>query len=122
MYHLMNIVVMPNHIHGIINIVEATYNSFVTVPNHVHGITTTVEARHASPLPAKRQPLGVIIGSFKSAATKHIHRAGLFKHKPVWQRNYYDHIIRDEDDYYKICEYIEYNPINWAFDHENPAR
>jgi len=100
-----------------------TIDTYVIMPNHLHGIINIVEATHASPLPVNiRQPLGVIIGSFKSAATKRIHRAGLLKHKQIWQRNYYDHIIRDDNDYEQIYEYIESNPINWEFDHENPAR
>ncbi len=37
---------------------------------------------------------------------------------PVWQRNYYDHIIRDEKDYYSIAEYIDLNPLNWEKDEE----
>ena len=37
----------------------------------------------------------------------------------IWQRNYYEHVIRDEMDYQKIYEYIESNPINWSLDEEN---
>ena len=70
----------------------------------------------------KKQPLGVIIGSFKSAVTKRIHRSGLLKQKLIWQRNYYEHIIRDDEDYQQIYEYIESNPINWEFDNENKAK
>lgn len=125
-------IIMPNHFHGILTLhdpVEATHDSFVTMPNQIHGITTPVEARLvfdsstlcASPLPAKRHPLGVIVGSFKSTVTKRVHDAGLYVNKKIWQRNYYDHVIRDEDDYYKICEYIEHNPVNWECDEENHA-
>jgi len=111
---------------------NVTTDAYVIMPNHFHGIiiihnNDVVGARHAAPLQTntpkrKSQPLGVIVGSFKSAATKRVLRSGLLKHKRIWQRNYYDHIIRYEDDYYKICEYIEFNPINWEFDHENPTR
>ena len=106
----------------------ATPDAYVIMPNHIHGIliiNNHVEATHASPLPTNKrkiQPLGMIVGSFKSSVTKRVHEAGLFTQEKIWQRNYYDHIIRDEDDYCKICEYIEFNPINWEFDHENPAR
>jgi len=109
-----------------------TLDSFVIMPNHVHGILNFVGARHkvsrdrrqGSPLhsnttKSKPQPLGVIVGSFKSAATKHIHRSGLLREKPLLQRNYYEHIIRDDEDYRKIYKYIELNPINWEIDHEN---
>ena len=101
-----------------------TLDSFVIMPNHVHGILNIVGATHVSPLQTntpkrKSQPLGVIVGSFKSAATRRIHRSGLLKQKHVWQRNYYEHIIRDDEDFRKISDYIELNPINWEFDHEN---
>lgn len=67
----------------------------------------------------KTQPLGVIVRSFKSAATKRVHDLGLFVGEKIWQRNYYEHIIRDEDDYQKIFDYISSNPINWEYDCEN---
>jgi putative transposase len=41
---------------------------------------------------------------------------------PIWQRNYYDHIIRNEDALNKIREYIQNNPLRWHFDRENPER
>ena len=102
----------------------------VIMPNHFHGtliIHDDVGARRASPLrnndsKLKRHPLGIIVGSFKSAATKEIHRSGFLKQKQIWQRNYYDHIIRDDEDYQEISEYIDFNPINWEFDHENKAK
>ena len=58
----------------------------------------------------KPQPLGVIVRSFKSAVTKNVHDLGLFVGEKIWQRNYYEHIIRDEDDYQQITGYIESNP------------
>ena len=107
---------------------NVTTDAYVIMPNHFHGIiiihNNDVGARHAAPLQTntpkrKSQPLGVIVGSFKSAATRQIHRSGLLKQKHVWQRNYYEHIIRDDEDFRKISDYIELNPINWEFDHEN---
>ena len=96
-------------------------DSFVVMPNHIHGILIIKEvgARHASPGPTKIQPLGMIIGSFKSAVTKRIHDEGLLIQEKIWQRNYYEHIIRDETDYYRILDYIENNPENWLQDEEN---
>ena len=63
--------------------------------------------------------MGVIIRSFKSAVTKSAHDLELFDGVKIWQRNYYEHIIRDEDDYQQIADYIAANPINWEYDHEN---
>jgi hypothetical protein len=46
----------------------------------------------------------------------------LWNDQPFWQRNYYDHVIRDEVELHRIREYIAYNPIAWRYDHENPDR
>jgi REP element-mobilizing transposase RayT len=58
----------------------------------------------------------VIIGAYKSTTTRLInglrHTPGL----PIWQRNYYEHIIRDEESYFRIAEYILDNPLKWAED------
>ena len=112
---------IPEHF---VNVELAAY---VIMPNHVHGIIVTREnkllssvgARHASPLPprgVKPNSLGAIIGSFKSAVTKRIGQ------KNIWQRNYYEHIIRNEKEWDKIHRYIESNPVNWGSDNENPLK
>lgn len=64
------------------------------------------------------QSLSIIIGSFKSAAKKRIHKKGLHIDKPIWQWNYYEHVIRDDEDYQRIVEYIILNLINWQNDIE----
>jgi putative transposase len=106
--------------------------AYVVMPNHVHGVliindngrdTGFVGARHASPLLQKPNgtpphSLGAIVGSFKSAVTKRIGR----EHKAtgIWQRNYHEHIIRDEREMDNIWRYIENNSAMWAEDEENP--
>jgi REP element-mobilizing transposase RayT len=63
-----------------------------------------------------------LIGAFKTVSTKHINE---LRHTPgerVWQRNYYEHIIRNEDELERIREYIATNPLQWETDRENPAR
>ena len=104
-------VIMPNHIHGILVI-------------HGIGMATnpspSAGARHASPLrPHGVEPgsVGAIVGSFKSAVTKRIGRE--IKSTSIWQRNYYEHVIRDERDLNRIREYIQSNPANWEGDREN---
>ncbi len=103
-------------------------DTFIVIPNHFHGIIiiNDVGARHASPLhkhlTSKTNTLGHIIGSFKSAVTKQIHDLGINNQEKIWQRNYYEHIIHDERDYNEIYEYIQFNPINWSLDEENPER
>jgi len=111
-------------------------DAFVIMPNHMHGIVAlvdsgTVGATHASPLPddaspgrprgPKRQSIAYIIGSFKSAATKRINAVRGTPGVPVWQRNYYEHIIRDDESLNHIRQYILDNPAQWALDRENPA-
>jgi len=64
--------------------------------------------------------IGAIIGSFKSAVTKQLHQTKTIDQEKIWQRNYYEHIIRDKDYYEQIKDYIASNPFNWEFDHENP--
>jgi hypothetical protein len=54
------------------------------------------------------------MGSFKSAAAR---RAG----RPLWQRSFYDRVIRDEDELRAFREYVADNPARWAVDHENPS-
>jgi REP element-mobilizing transposase RayT len=72
-----------------------------------------VGAIHESPLP-KRSLLSQMIGYFKMNTTKQIHDAN--KKINVWQRGYYDHIIRNEKEYEKIWEYIQTNPLKWEAD------
>ncbi len=100
---------------------------FVVMPNHIHGIISivNVEATHASPLPRISQgpapgSIGSIIGSFKSAATRRVYAFTNNHEKPLWQRNYYEHIIRNERDHLAIYDYILANPMNWEKDEENP--
>jgi len=112
-------VVMPNHVHGIIVI--------VATPNV--GATHDVGATHASPLPnddtstrprgPQRQSVASIVGSFKSAATKRINEHRGTPGAPVWQRNYFEHIIRSEDSLNRIRKYIADNPARWGYDREN---
>jgi len=132
--------VMPNHVHGILIIddrhpvVGATHGSpepdGITEPNglrfseNVHLVTRT-RATHASPLHPtgpKRGSLGAIVGQFKSAVTKRINTMRDNPGCPVWQRNYHEHVIRDERDLYAIRQYIADNPAKWALDDNHPTR
>lgn len=74
--------------------------------------------RTSNPKGPSAHSLSAIIGSFKSAASKRIQKMGLNKEKSIWQRNYFDHIIRNEEDYFRIIEYIQTNPLNWEEDEE----
>lgn len=113
-------VVMPNHVHGILWIVDELND----------GGAIIVGAQHAAPLPAAPlQSSGIVSGSlaavvrsYKSAVTKHINAIRSAAGNPVWQRNYYEHVIRDESSLNRIRRYIDENPSRWAFDAENPQR
>ena len=106
---------------------DVELGEFVVMPNHIHGIISiaNVEATHASPLPRiSKGPapgsIGTIIGSFKSAATRRVRAFTNNHEKRLWQRNYYEHVIRNERDYQAVYNYILANPMNWEKDEENP--
>ena len=129
-------VIMPNHIHGIIasNIVgarsprpiEAEHSISPTVgarsPRPIeaeHSISPTVGAR--SPRPTGDSPaLGKIVAYFKYQSTKHINQHHNTPGTRIWQRNFYDHVIRDDTDLQRICQYIQDNPMKWALDQLHP--
>ena len=111
---------------------DVDIDAFAVMPNHVHGILVLAaseeRARHAVPLRDRLPPrefskptsgsLATVTGSFKSAVTRRIN--ALHRNGPVWQRNYYEHVIRDESDLNLVRGYIATNPLRWALDSENP--
>ncbi len=138
--------IMPNHIHGIIilnnvgagskpaqNHTNARQNKragyesitkntdigannqagYESIPNN-----TDIGANNRAGLePAPtNQKLSEIVRQLKTFSAKHINKIRGSAGTPVWQRNYYEHIIRNEQSYIKISEYIMYNPMNWEND------
>ena len=114
---------------------NVTLDEYVVMPNHFHGILIITNdpcrglARQAPTVPqfAKPQPdsLGTIIGAFKSAVTRRINTHRTERNLPivhVWQRNYYERIIRDEKELFNTRRYIIENPMNWANDENHPNR
>lgn len=95
---------------------------FVVMPNHVHGILTI--KTQSVPIPVRQNKfqkiipgsIGSIVRGYKIGVTKWF-RKNTEIHT-VWQRNYYEHIIRDETSLNRIQEYIIHNPINWERDKE----
>ena len=88
----------------------------VVMPNHLHGIIViheTVGARHASPLRhwdgVAPRSLGAMVGSFKSAVTRIKRRSD--ETVEIWQRGYYDHVIRNEKDLQNKTNYIQARPL-----------
>lgn len=113
--------------------VQAEVDTFVVMPNHLHGVivianTTEVAAQHAAPLrsdaPLRPTPgsLSTIVRSVKSASAKRINELRRLPGVPVWQRNYYERVIRNDRELEGIREYIATNPLKWALDRENPER
>ena len=96
-------------------------DAFVVMPNHVHGIIvlTSVGAGF-KPAPTKRHPLPQIVRAFKTFAARRINEHRGTPGVPVWQRNYYEHVVRNDDELNRIRQYILDNPMHWALDRENP--
>ena len=105
-------VVMPNHIHGIIWIVEMS----PTV-----GATRRVAPTGGHPRGPAPDSLGAIIGQFKSIVTKRINALRGTPGVRVWQRNYFEHIIRNQRALNATRRYIAENPLRWHLDRYNPA-
>ncbi|MCL4500810.1 MAG: transposase [Deltaproteobacteria bacterium] len=103
-------VVMPNHFHGVI-IIEMENEGTTRRAPIIQGFGRPV----AKSLPA-------IIGAFKFAAARRINAVNGTPCAPVWQRNFYEHVIRDETSLNKIREYIINNPLSWELDRENPEK
>jgi REP element-mobilizing transposase RayT len=99
-------IIMPNHIHGIIKIYHKSNLLLYQKPPISDSFKFT--------LPKSEQTLGSIIRGFKASVTKKARDIGFLE--PLWQRGFYDHIIRDENSYLKIIEYINNNPKNWKED------
>ena len=113
---------------------QVELDAFVVMPNHLHGIVvisgSPVGAKDFSPLHRINHPpfrpvgtpaksIGSIVRGFKIGVTKWFRERG--DTRVVWQRNYYEHVIRGEESMSRIREYIQNNPARWEFDRENPA-
>ncbi|SEF46589.1 transposase [Nitrosomonas ureae] len=111
---------------------QVTLDGFVVMPNHVHGIITVGANNHLplhylplpfnetptqlnkTPRPLQHRTIGSMVRGFKIGVTRWFHANTNIN--LVWQRNYYEHIIRNEDAYLKIAEYIQTNPQRWETD------
>ena len=95
-------------------------DEFVIMANHVHGIIIIQTESVGADLRSARS-LSEIVRAFKSFSTREINQHIVMFGQSFWQRNYYDHVIRDERDLHKIRKYIRGNPLNWEIDEENPV-
>jgi REP element-mobilizing transposase RayT len=105
-------IIMPNHIHGIVAIIESCVGATGRSP----------KGEVPSPLPKgpTSSSIGAIMAGFKSAVTRRVNELRSTRCEPVWQRNYYEHVIRNEHDLDEIREYIINNVLKWDLDSENP--
>ena len=115
---LDSFVVMPNHIHGIITVGaqfiapdSAQFIAPASVPHNHIGIAQEGAMNRAP-------TLGEIIRTYKAASTRMIRQTANLKF--AWQRNYYEHVVRNEESLNRIRQYILENPARWAIDRENP--
>ncbi|MBI3609572.1 MAG: transposase [Nitrospirae bacterium] len=123
---------IPRHFRNVL------LDAFVVMPNHVHGILVCTGTDGSHPdrrgaaccartinrrVPANVIPgsLGAIVRSFKSAATRRINVLRCAPGVPVWQRNYYEQVVRDDSEMHRVREYFTGNPAGWLEDEENPV-
>ena len=96
---------------------------YVVMPNHVHAILQIMESEDSRggsrPAPTYIKPLGQIIGAFKTVSAKSINQIRNTPGNHVWQRGFYERIIRNEKQLSDIWNYIEANPNSWLEDRIN---
>jgi len=100
-------------------------DAFIVMPNHVHGIVllhrrkSNTQTGAASSAPTKPAAVGDILRAFKSESAIRVNAILKRSARPVWQRNYFEHIIRSTSGLDKIRLYIRDNPSNWDSDPDN---
>jgi putative transposase len=114
---------------------QVELDEFIIMPNHLHGVIVITDgvrvgAQHAVPLrdhPTEEQfgkpvpgSVPIIVRSYKPAVTRRINTARGMPGIRVWQRNYHEHVVRDDRDLDNIRQYIIDSPATWDTDRENP--
>jgi putative transposase len=125
-------VVMPNHIHGIVvllndrpHFIGVTDNRPILRRQRATAGRPYLDYQPEHPLPPpttglRKRSISSFIGGFKSACTRSMNQRLGSSGIPLWQRNYYEHIIRSENSLRAVREYIQANPMRWAHDMDNP--
>jgi REP element-mobilizing transposase RayT len=109
-------VLMPDHLHGII-VLHAERNGELEQSSNCGGELQFAPTK--TPFRSPSKTIGAIIRGFKSASTKRVNDFRNSPGLPLWQRNYYEHIIRDQMELNRIREYISLNPAKWMDEEEN---
>jgi REP element-mobilizing transposase RayT len=113
---------LPNHYSHI------DLDEYVVMPNHFHGIVWIRGDGRAGLKPAptadrpRAHPLSEIVRAFKTFSARRINQMRSTPGMPVWQRDYYERVVRNERELNAIREYIQTNPLRWHLDKENPQR
>lgn len=106
-------------------------DQFMVMPNHFHAILMIIDepqgtARRAPTVERFGRPVSgsvsTIVRAFKSAVASRINARQGTPGGVVWQRGFYEHVVRDEDSLNRIREYIACNPLLWELDRDNPQR
>lgn len=108
-------IVMPNHLHGIIFITADKTGTACRAPTDPASRNMRFGCPAAASLPT-------IIGSFKSAVSRTLNQTVKRTSKSIWQRGYFEHVIRNNESLDKIRKYIIDNPFHWTLDRENPDK
>ncbi|MDO8670444.1 MAG: hypothetical protein Q7O66_03325 [Dehalococcoidia bacterium] len=132
-------VVMPNHLHGIVmisspadrqpNEITSSYEPVARPegPQNKAMTANTVGATGRTPLPVNRptgmrpRSLGSLVTGFQSASTKRINTLRGTPGTTIWQRNYYEHVIRNEQSLQELRSYVETNGLRWELDQLHPS-
>ena len=112
-------IVMPNHFHAIMVIADKSCTD-TDQPRRGVSRNAPTSIDTATTINKQRKPLGRLIGAFKTVSTKKINKLRDAPGTKLWQRNYYEHIIRDRDAMDKIRHYTINNPISWSIDQLHP--
>ncbi len=99
-------------------------DAFIVMPNHVHLVLWLASAPAGDREPGRASPaptLGDVVGTFKSLCARAVRLAG-GRPGSLWQRNYYERIIRDERELHDVRRYVLDNPVTWELDDEHPDR
>ena len=108
---LGDFVVMPNHIHGILILDKPNETAHTKTTTTINETEKTIGQNRFQNI--GKNTVSSIVGSYKSAVTKHANRLGL---KNEWQTRFHDHIIRNDAEYQRISNYIVNNPNKWIED------
>ena len=101
-------------------------DQYVVMPNHLHGIIVIRDgmaggSRTAPTRDAVRKPLGRLVGAFKTLSTNRLNELCLTPGRTIWQRDFYERVIRHERELDAVRRYVVDNPLKWELDPDNPA-